>query len=355
MHLSMLFHADQPILYPPSIISRSTTRSEFQNPTKVLHQANNRNNDQSEVMFGKTHHPKIPEMDEKAFPVGTDQDAPAYYEMAIPDPPSIVDKPGGGDNVRIGVIKYSLNRLSKTTVSLVAGVVAVLIIAAAVVLCVLLTRPSQSSQPAAMAMPTQMTTVVVGDGSGYGSGTKGSSHTGTPTLDLVFIARLSGTMTVEVSATSYSGTKPNKDIPSLSKSTVPVVTVSQAIDTTTSSTSESATTSTSAIVASSTTHSTPRCETGFPHSGSTLQRNSSYGVYGLEAMAAVTDPSLTGFRDTNIATLNNTLFVECGTPGDGELVAVAYCSVGVDEGLFYDMCADWTPSSVFNLAEHFFR
>ncbi|ROW02340.1 hypothetical protein VSDG_02411 [Cytospora chrysosperma] len=73
-------------------------------------------------------------MGDKGFQV-PDEDAPPYdYKPAIQDPPHINKTPGSGDNLHIGVFKNSINRLSKTTVALIAGVIAVLIVAGTVVL-----------------------------------------------------------------------------------------------------------------------------------------------------------------------------------------------------------------------------
>lgn len=259
-------------------------------------------------------------MGDKGFQV-PEENAPAY-ELAIQDPPDINERSGGGDNVHIGVLKYSINRLSKTTIAWISGVIAVLIVAGAVVLCILFTRPSQSSQPA-MAMPTQSVRITVDDGSDFE--TKGLSH-------------------APVMITSAPSSSPSTGTPSPSIST-PTIKKGSSInstgatsDGTTSAFYSSSTSPTSTSARStSSTADTPQCTSGVVYSGSDLiHLNSDYGVYALEALAAVTDPDTMGDQDTVVATSNNTIFL-CN--GDWNLEALSYCSSGVTSGSTNAACA----------------
>lgn len=295
-------------------------------------------------------------MGDKGFQV-PDEDAPPYdYKPAIQDPPHINKTPGSGDNLHIGVFKNSINRLSKTTVALIAGVIAVLIVAGTVVLCVLLTRPSQSSQRAAMATLTKSVTITVGDG--FGSETKGLSNTpvmstqtpGSMSIGSSFSTVTKGTVTL-FDTTSTSLGRPSTSIsmlivtegPSITSTvasggaTNPSGTSASSASTHTSDSSSNSSTS-SSTSSTSTNTDTPRCTSGVLYGGTDLiHLNSYYSVYAMEALAAFPDPQFMGDHDLNHwTTPNNTIFL-CN--GDWNIEALKYCSSGVTSGSNTAACA----------------
>ncbi|ROW05704.1 hypothetical protein VMCG_05213 [Cytospora schulzeri] len=299
-------------------------------------------------MYEKASHPEGYGMDGKGFP---DEDAPAY-ELPFQAPPT-PDRTGGGNNLHIGVLRYSINRMSRTTVALISGVVALLIIAAAVVLCVLLTRPSQSSQPATK-VPTHSTIITIGDRSIFGKEGLGptSAITSAPTSSSsgpAFIGLSSSTITKEVSATSTNITNPNTGTPSASISTPTitewatinntVTTSGSAMPSASTNTASSSTLATSASLtansstatgSTSSTDGLPRCTSGVVYSGYDLQlMNPDYKVYMVEAVAAFQDPQTLGDQDVDFTAANNSIFL---CKGDWDIEGLSYCSSGVSSG-----------------------
>lgn len=269
-------------------------------------------------------------MGDKGFQV-PEEDAPPYdYKPDIQDPPHIDERPGGGDNLHIGVFKNSNNRLSKTTVALIAGVISVLIVAGTVVLCVLLTRPPPSSQRAAMETLTKSVTITVGDG--FSSETRGLSNTP------VMSTPKPGSMSIGSSFSTVTKGPSIKSTVASGGATNPSGTSASSASTHTSGSSSNASTS-SSTSSTSTTTDTPRCTSGVVYGGTDLiHLNPYYGIYVMEALAAIPDPQFMGDHDLNhVTTPNNTIFL-CN--GDWNIEALKYCSSGVTSGSNTAACAN---------------